>query len=83
MPMPFPMGPFNGLQYAPGPNSLVTPPENLWVLFVNSMGMWLDFAQQYNPTLEVVETLDEMEIQEVETMQDIFWQQRKLNYLCL
>jgi hypothetical protein len=31
----------------------------------------------------VVETLDEMEIQEVETMQDIFWQQRKLNYLCL
>ena len=47
------------------------------------MGMWLDFAQQYNPTLEVVETLDEMEIQEVETMQDIFWQQRKLNYLCL
>jgi len=42
------------------------------------MGMWLDFAQQYNPTLEVVETLDEME-----TMQEIFWQERKLNYLCL
>jgi len=36
------------------------------------MGMWLDFAQQYNPTLEEVETLDEMEIHEVETMQEIF-----------
>ena len=47
------------------------------------MGMWLHFAQQYNPTLEVVETLDEKEIQEVETMQEIFWQERKLNYLCL
>ena len=47
------------------------------------MGMWLDFAQQYNPTLEVVETLDAMEIHEVETMQEIFWQERKLNYMCL
>ena len=32
------------------------------------MGMWLHFAQQYNPTLEVVETLDEKEIQEEEIM---------------